>query len=278
MKNILSALPARASTRAAIEANWEAYHYCLGHSPNVELSIGRYLAWLVTGLPDHFMNLVVSTQLPSGRADEIVDDALAHFRSIKIRKLSWLARAGTQTIELHNTLLANGLAFRECFATEMAVDLALLPETLSTSHALKIVTIEDQYTLRQWIHAASIGFRIGGQFEQVWRDLFADVICNPQYRTYLALWNGKPVGTSQLFLSGGVAGIYNVSCLPEARGQGIGSALTLAPLLEARRLGYRIGILQASQQGYGVYRRLGFQDFGRLSVYLWKNDPDSLAA
>ncbi len=38
-------------------------------------------------------------------------------------------------------------------------------------------------------------------------------------------------------------------------------------------MGYRIGILQASQRGYGVYRRLGFKDFGQLSLYLWENDP-----
>lgn len=258
--------------KSAIEANWEAYHYCLGHSPNVELSIGRYLTWLMTDLPDHFMNLVVCTQLPSNGVDEIVDNALAQFRSMKIRRLSWLAREGTQTIELNNALLANGLTFRESFATEMAVDLSLLPETLSTSQGLKIIAVENEYTLRQWIHVASIGFRISKQFEQVWQNLFVDVICNPQYRTYLALLNGTPVGTSQLFLSGGVAGIYNVSCIPEARGQGIGSAITLAPLLEARQMGYRVGILQASKGGYNAYRRLGFEDFGKLSLYLWEND------
>jgi hypothetical protein len=43
-------------------------------------------------------------------------------------------------------------------------------------------------------------------------------------------------------------------------------------LLKARELGYQIGILQASKQGYNVYRRLGFQDFGDLSLYLWENE------
>jgi GNAT superfamily N-acetyltransferase len=272
MKNILTELSGRKSVKSAIQANWEAYHYCLAQSPKVELSIGRYLTWLMTDLPDHFMNLVVCTQLPSNGVDEIVDNALAHFRSMKIRRLSWLAREGTQTIELNNALLANDLTFREAFATEMAVDLSLLPETLSASQGLKIFAVENEYTLRQWIQVASIGFRISRQFEQVWQDLFVDVICNPQYRTYLALSNGKPVGTSQLFLSGGVAGIYNVSCIPEARGQGIGSAITLAPLLEAREMGYRVGILQASNGGYNAYRRLGFQDYGKLSLYLWEND------
>ena len=104
---------------------------------------------------------------------------------------------------------------------------------------------------------------------------FTDAIFNPQFRTYLALSNGNPVGTLQLFLSKGVAGIYHVTCIPEARGQGIGSAVALAPLVDALQMGYRIGILQASKGGYNVYRRLGFQDFGNLSVYLWENNRSS---
>jgi GNAT superfamily N-acetyltransferase len=272
MKNILSEHSGRNSVKSAIRANWEAYHYCLGRSPNVELSVGRYLTWLITYLPDHFMNLVVCTQLPPEGIDDLIESALAHFRSTKIRKLSWLAHEGVPGGEINKALLAHGLTFKESFATEMAADLSLLPEDRPAHPGLIIVPVDSSCTLRQWIHVASIGFRISEEFEKVWYDFFVDAIFEPQFRTYLALLNGEPVGTSQLFLSEGVAGIYNVTCIPEARGQGIGSAITLAPLLKARELGYQIGILQASQRGYNVYRRLGFQDFGKLSLYLWEND------
>ncbi len=273
MNTLFTRFAEEQAIKAAIQANWENYHYCLGSSSKAELSIGRYLTWLMTNLPDHFMNLVVCTQSPSEDPDELVESALTHFRSMNIQKLSWLTRAGAQSMELNQSLLTNGLTFREAFATEMAVDLSILPESLSTCPGLKIVRVEDEHTLRKWIHVASIGFRIDESHEQVWQNLFADVILNPQYRTYLAFLNDKPVGTSQLFLSQGAAGIYNVTVLPEVRYQGIGSAITLAPLLEARKLGYQIGVLQASQRGYNVYRRLGFQDMGNLSLYLWENEP-----
>jgi GNAT superfamily N-acetyltransferase len=274
MKNILTELSGRKSVKSAIKANWEAYHYCLAQSPNVELSIGRYLTWLMTNLPDHFMNLVVCNQLPPEGVDDLVASVLVHFRSMNIRKLSWLTHENVPSAEINKVLLAHGLTFRESFATEMAVDLSLLLENLRICPGLRIVPVEDECALRQWIHVASIGFKISEKFERNWYDFFVDAIFNLQFRTYLALLNGKPVGTSQLFLSEGVAGIYYVSCTPEARGHGIGSAITLAPLLEAREMGYRIGILQASKQGYSAYRRLGFQDFGNLSVYLWENDRD----
>jgi len=220
------------------------------------------------------MNLVVCSQLPTEGVDDLIESTLAHFRSMNIRKLSWLAHDGVPSVEINRVLLGHGLTFKESFATEMAVDLSVLPEELPAHPGLRIVPVVDGNALRQWIHVASIGFRISEKFEKVWYDFFVDTVFDGQFQTYLALLNGKPVGTSQLFLSEGVAGIYNVTCIPEVRGQGIGSAITLAPLLKARELGYRIGILQASQRGHGVYRRLGFQDFGELSLYLWENDRD----
>jgi GNAT superfamily N-acetyltransferase len=272
MNNILTQLSGRSSVKSAIRANWEAYHYCLAQSPNVELSIGRYLTWLITDLPDHFMNLVVCNQLPAEGIDGLIENTLDHFRSLNIKRLSWLTQVGVPFAELNDILHAHGLKFRGSFATEMAVDLALLPECLPAHPDLRIVRVEDEHALKQWIQIASIGFKISDEFEQVWHDIFVDTIPDSRFQTYLALLNGKPVGTSQLFISEGVAGIYNVKCLPEARGKGIGSAVTLAPLLKARQIGCQIGVLQASQKGYNVYRRLGFQDFGKLSLYLWEND------
>ena len=44
----------------------------------------------------------------------------------------------------------------------------------------------------------------------------------------------------------------------------------MALLLEAREMGYQGGILQTYSMGYNVYRCIGFQDFGKFSLYLWE--------
>jgi GNAT superfamily N-acetyltransferase len=263
--------------RKAIKANWENYHYCLAVSPSVELSISRYLTWFITNVPDHFMNLVVCTQLPSKGMDELVENALTHFRSSNIGKVTWLIQEGVPEAEIKNHLLSHGLTYSESNGAEMAADLEWIPDQPPLPSGLRIVRVEDKPTLRQWIHVASAGFGVAEQYEAVWYEFFAEAVFEQPFWTYLALLNGRPVGTSQLFLSAGVAGIYNVTCLPDARGQGIGTAITQAPLLDARAIGYRISILQASDAGARVYRRLGFQDFGGLSVYLWEDDVESLA-
>ena len=54
------------------------------------------------------------------------------------------------------------------------------------------------------------------------------------------------------------------------RRQGIGAAVTLAPLLEARDMGYEVGILHASPMGLGMYGRVGFQECCRMSHYVWR--------
>lgn len=272
---ILDDFSATELVKRSIKTNWENYHYCLGCAPNVELSISRHLTWLVTNMPDHFMNLVVCTDLPQNGADEIIDNALNHFKTLNIRKLSWLAQEGVKASMLKKHLEARGLTFRESFAAEMGLDLTVLPEKTRSNNHLQIIPVEDNETLKKWIHVAAIGFGMHPEVEEVWYGFFAKTVFDHPFRTYLALLNGKPVGTSQLFTSGGVAGIYNVSSIPEARGQGVGTAITLAPLLEARDQGYHIGVLQASSMGYGVYRKIGFDDFGKLSVFLWENDANN---
>lgn len=50
-------------------------------------------------------------------------------------------------------------------------------------------------------------------------------------------------------------------------GRGIGAVMSTIPMLEAREMGYRIGILQASPMGVPVYQRMGFIEHTQLSCY-----------
>jgi len=48
----------------------------------------------------------------------------------------------------------------------------------------------------------------------------------------------------------------------------LGAGVTLEGLHEARELGYRIAVLQSFAMGFGVYRRLGFEQYRTYSIYV----------
>jgi GNAT superfamily N-acetyltransferase len=154
----------------------------------------------------------------------------------------------------------------------MAVDLSALNEDLPMPAGLTIQAVDHIEALEQWAYAAIVGFGHPDTEVKIWFDLFADLRFGLPLRHYVGIVNGRPVATSELFLGAGVAGIYVVATVPEARRQGIGAALTLAPLREARAMGYRIGTLHASSMGLGVYRRLGFREYCRMSHYVWSSE------
>lgn len=79
---------------------------------------------------------------------------------------------------------------------------------------------------------------------------------------------GRPVATARVSVAGGAAGLYSVATLPEYRGRGFGAAMTHAALATGRDLGYRIATLQASDMGYGIYRRLGFRELFKYVIHI----------
>lgn len=86
-------------------------------------------------------------------------------------------------------------------------------------------------------------------------------------RLYVGYLDGEPVATAEVTMGGGVVGLYNVSTLARYRRRGIGTAITVAPLLDARAEGVGTAVLQASQDGQGVYARIGFRATGTYTEY-----------
>lgn len=80
-----------------------------------------------------------------------------------------------------------------------------------------------------------------------------------QIQRFTATLNGSIVAQTLLLFGGGVAGIYNVGVVPEARGQGIGKAIVRAACLYAREKGYHYATLNANHMGRPIYEQLGFK-------------------
>jgi ribosomal protein S18 acetylase RimI-like enzyme len=168
-------------------------------------------------------------------------------------------------------LEAHGLT-RIADVAGMAVNLPVLNEKLAKPSDLTVEQVSDGKTLEQWIQVLTIGNGAPVSVGTLFFDVLSSLGFELPWRHYIGWLMGKPVACSSLLVGAGVAGIYFVATVPEARGQGIGTALTLVPLLDARAMGYRIGVLGASQMGLGVYQRLGFREYCKFGIYIWKGE------
>jgi len=253
---------------AAIKANLFEYYQSLGRSSQVEYIDNPQFTWLVTGIPDSFFNNVLRTHLTSDNVDAEIAKTLAHFHALEIDELSWWNEPGTQPEDLGKRLASHGLTFSQG-VPGMAVDLMVLNEKKYYPPTVVIERVTGSKTLEQFIGVSMISYGLPLSSETICFNLFYDLGFELPLVNYVGLLYGKAVAAAELFLGAGVAGIYWVSTVPEARGLGIGAAITLYALQEARNLGYRIGILHATRMGFEVYRRLGFQEYCRLSNYIW---------
>jgi len=258
------------SLTAAVEANLFGTWSAMKAAPQVEVYDGQDMIRYTSGVPFPLMNGVLRARFEPATADEQIEEALTHFRSRNLPMIWWTGPA-TKPGDLGARLEAHGLVHDEPETPGMALDLLTLNEDMPIPSGITIEPINDIETYRTYGEVLVAGFGMPDFVGQAFVDILASAgfSKNAPWRAYLGCLDDKPIATSLLSLVGGVAGIYNVATLAEARGTGIGAAMTLAPLREARQMGYRAGILQSSTLGVNVYRRLGFRECCKIGHYIW---------
>jgi GNAT superfamily N-acetyltransferase len=235
------------------------------------------LLWFLSGHSFHLANGIVKAHFTADYLEDILDERLRLLTAEQV-PMTWLIGPSTRPVDLGSHLEARGWVLEDV-APGMAIELQTLDETLYSPASLTIERVREEEGLRTWLRIMTIGSEMPEEgltllLELVSRHGFKD---SPSVHYYLGVLDDKPVATSLLYLGGGVAGIYNVATLPEVRRQGIGSALTVAPLLQARHWGYRIGTLQSTPMGLNLYRRLGFREYCTFQAYFWhRADQESL--
>ena len=273
MREILKDLSTPALVMA-IEANQFELWRILAKMLQTELHHEPDMIWLSTDIPFYLCNIVGRVQLDTNDINARIDATLTRFKSRGV-PMSWWTGPATRPTDLGKYLEAHGLTHVEDYPG-MAVDLLTLNVDLSVPPGLTIERVGDVEGLEKWIHPFTIGIGYPDYFAKIIFDSTAALGfgLHLPMRHYVGLLKGEPVACSTLMLGSGVAGIYNVATVPEACRQGIGTTMTLAPLREARTLGYRVAILQSSQMGMGVYRRLGFKEYCKIGMYMWTGETN----
>lgn len=267
MTEILRDLSAPALVEA-IEGNAADFFAYLGRSPRVELYDGPDMVRFVSGVPFPLCNDVLRARFAPDEADAKIGEALSHFQARQVPMLWWTGPSSCPD-DLGERLIARGLVPGGS-PPGMGADLLSLPD-IPAPAGLTIEEVRDAATLEQFGQVLQAGFDIPDFAASFFEDVFTELGFGERLplRNFVGLADGVPVTASSLYLGAGVAGIYNVATLAGARGKGFGAAITLEPLRQARAAGYRVGILQSSDMGYNVYRRLGFEEYCKFHIYAW---------
>ncbi len=257
------------SVIAAMEENMNSIIYMMARWPRATVRDDAVIKWSITNVQFPLFNSIMGARLAPGSVDTTIQSIIAQAKSRNVPLLWWVGPSA-QPPDLAKHLEQHGFVCDDQ-SPGMAIDLARLKGNRLASEDLTVTRVSDMQSLKQWSDAMVIGFgmpdyTIEANYEFVshadWSNIFA----------YLGYWRGEPVATTLLILAAGVAGIYAVATIPEARRRGIGAAVVRAALLEARKRGYQTGVLQSSPMGFGVYQSLGFLEYCKFGQYVWSPD------
>jgi GNAT superfamily N-acetyltransferase len=256
----------------AIEDNGAEFLVALGRAGGAEERDDGRVWWTIGGSPIDYHNCVVRADLGPDAADAVIEESLRRLRSHGVPG-TWHVGPSMRPADLGDRLRRHGFAYADD-EIGMAMDLERLADGDPGPVDLSVVAVRDDRLLRTWTATLARGFG-EGEREAAWVGSMYSAIGlgdDVPWRHYLALLDGQPVATASLFVGAGVAGIYFVFAVAEARRRGIGAAITLAGLRDARAMGLRTAVLGSSRMGYSVYRRLGFVERCRIGIYEWTPD------
>lgn len=258
----------------AIEDNTADFLLALGRAGGGEERKDRHVHWAIGGSPIDYHNCVVRADLSDINADRVINESVDVMRARQVPG-TWHVGPSMRPKDIGDRLVRHGFTYGGN-DIGMAIDLRRLPEAVPEPPGLTVTRVRDHQDLAVWARTLAEGFG-EGEREAAWVGVMYVRIGlddDVPWRHYLGTRaGGEPVATVSLFLGAGVAGIYFVFTLPRVRRRGIGAAMTLAALNEARAMGFQIGVLGSSPMGYSVYRGLGFQERCRIPIYEWR-PPD----
>lgn len=220
--------------------------------------------WSIGGSPLDYHNAVVEADLSTETADVAITESLRLMQSHGVPG-TWHVGPSMRPADLGERLVKAGFT-ADGSEPGMAVELARLLSPRPVDD-LRITRVADDSDLAVWEATLARGFGEGEKEARWVAEIYRREGYGDQWRHYLGRLDGEPVATATIFLAAGVAGVYFVMTVPEARRRGIGAAITHAALSEARDSGIAYGVLGSSSAGRPLYAGLGFREYCTIELY-----------
>lgn len=247
-----------------LRQNLVAYLSTLSIIPGVVIEKTDNLMRAATGTPVAFMNPVVSTGVITD-VERCVAETDSFFQSREL-PYAWYDLNDIHSASLNDHLLNTGATFISnmpgmCVALKEIEDNTELPVDLDI-----IVAGDDE--MQMWNDITSVVYGIPAEVQSDYAKFMVQINQISEMKCYVGLLNEVPVATVMMLYSQNAAGLYSVATMPAARNRGIGAAVTRRAMLDAKSDGYPMAVLEASQMGESIYRRLGFIEYCKIGLYM----------
>jgi GNAT superfamily N-acetyltransferase len=256
----------------AIHSNFHSLlHLMCQHTKGFECFKLEDVIYMVCDIPTSIYNRVINTNFNALNVDARIKEVTAYYSSKGLPFL-WMVGPKDSPSELPHRLEESG--FMRGGSPGMAIALGKLKDPF-TPYGFRIERVQDRKELMDYSVLMPQAFGFDELSKKAVSRWIQGVGLSENLHHYLGYLDDKPVATSTVFYSDGVAGLYCVASLLDVRGRGLGSVMSAFPLLEAREEGYNVGVLHSTTMAHGVYLRLGFKDYGEIVNYSYGESGDS---
>jgi GNAT superfamily N-acetyltransferase len=270
MADMLQDLQDEAAVIQAIENNIAEFLLAMGKVGDGEEKHSADITWTIGGSPIDYHNAVVHANLSPENADAAIGEVVERLTAHNVSG-TWHLSPSMKPDDLNVRLEAQGFV-NGGDEPGMAAYLPMLNES-PTWHDFRVTRVGDAETLAIWEKKLAAGFGEGEREAKWVAEIYGKIgFDDANWRHFLGWLGDEPVATTSMYLGAGVAGIYFVFTVPQARRRGIGGAITAAALHHAMDMGYKVGVLGSSSLGFPVYQRLGFRQYCKFMIYEWHSD------
>lgn len=223
-----------------------------------------------SNFPSDTFNTTYGGKITKEHADLVFD----YYKSRNLPMAWWIGPSSHTAAS--DAILQNAGFHHAEYDVGMACDLTAVPQDYELPESLEVKECVFHQSFSDFGAVLASIFTPEDEFVKIFYGKLAelDPALTPALKLFIGYEQGKAVAISSLFLTE-CAGFFDIATRPEHQKKGYGSAMFYTALLQAKKLGYEVGVLQASPDGLNIYKRFGFQ--GICDFNVWSYCPQDKA-
>jgi ribosomal protein S18 acetylase RimI-like enzyme len=199
-----------------------------------------------------------------------VDQAQSIIGSFNAQKLplAWWVGPNSSNYKVDEVLLSVGLEH-----VETEVGMAALASDID-SHITSMpdnFKVKEARSLQDFIDYGNVMASVFEPFDEE-AIIFYETIggCykkDPDVDMFVGYINNNPAAICFCIKADGIGGVYDIVTYPNFQKRGIGTLMTKIAIRHLKRKKCQVIGMQASNDGIGIYKKMGFISFGKFKVY-----------